>query len=62
MKTGTLLALILMVAVAIAHALRLLTATPVIVGSFEVPMWGSVGGIIVPGVIAWLLWRDLRKR
>jgi len=61
-KTGALLAFVLMILVAIAHALRLLTATPVIVGSFEVPMWGSVGGVFLPGLIAWLLWRESRGR
>jgi len=59
MKTGTKLAIAVFSIVAIAHLLRLVYAVDVSIGSWNAPMWVSVLGVLVPGVIAILLWRDL---
>lgn len=59
MKTGTKLAIAVFGIVAIAHLLRLVYAVDVSIGSWNAPMWVSVLGVLVPGVIAILLWRDL---
>ena len=58
MKTGTLLAIILFALVAVAHLIRLVDRTEVVVGTTVVPLWGSVLGVVVPGLLAWLLWRE----
>jgi hypothetical protein len=58
MKTGTLLAIILFALVAVAHLIRLVDRTEVVVGTMVVPLWVSVLGVVVPGLIAWLLWRE----
>ncbi|NNK37898.1 MAG: hypothetical protein HKP03_05420 [Xanthomonadales bacterium] len=60
MKTGSLIAVVLFIAVAMAHLLRLLTGTPVTIGGTPLPMWVSSVGVIVPAVIAWMLWRESR--
>lgn len=58
MKPGTLLAIIVFTLVAVAHLLRLVTGTPVTIGESAIPQWISIVGVIVPGLIAWLLWRE----
>jgi hypothetical protein len=58
MKTGSLLAVIVFVLVAVAHLLRVVSGTEVVVGGVDIPQWVSVLGVIVPGLIAWLLWKE----
>lgn len=60
MKTGAKLAMVLFLLVALAHALRLAFSIPVTAGSWAVPQWISLFGVIVPAGIAWLLWREGR--
>ena len=58
MKTGTLLAIILFTVVAFVHLLRLIYGINVTIDDWVTPQWLSVLGVIGPGVIAWLLWRE----
>jgi len=58
MKIGSVLAIALLSVVAVAHLLRLIYGTEVIVGGVVIPQWVSGGGVVVPGAIAWLLWRE----
>ena len=58
MKTGSKLAILLFVLVAIAHLMRLLGSVEVTVGEWSVPQWVSVMGVIVPLAIAGLLWTE----
>jgi hypothetical protein len=58
MKTGTLLAIILLTVVALTHLLRLIYGINVTIDDWVTPQWLSVLGVIGPGVIAWLLWRE----
>jgi len=58
MKTGSKLAILLFILVAIAHLSRLVNGIDVTVGEWIVPQWVSVVGVIVPAVIAVLLWRE----
>ena len=60
MKTGTLLAIIVFTIVAFAHLLRLVGGTQIVVGSTTIPMWVSFVGILVPGLIVVLLWKETR--
>lgn len=39
--------------IAICHLLRLVDATPVTVGLWEIPVWASAVGAIVAGFLAW---------
>lgn len=58
MKTGSKLAILLLVLVATAHLLRLLGGIEVTVGEWSVPQWVSAVGVIVPLAIAGLLWSE----
>lgn len=60
MKTGSMLAILLFTLVAIAHLLRLVLGIEVTAGGWNVPQWVSVGGVFVPAMIAYLLWRESR--
>ena len=60
MKTGTLLAIIVFTIVAVAHLLRLVDGTQILVGSTTIPMWVSVPGALLPGLIVVLLWMEAR--
>ena len=58
MKTGSKLAIILFTLVAIGHLLRLIGGFPMSVGDWGVPQWFSVFGVVVPGLVAYLLWKE----
>jgi len=58
MKTGTLLAIIVFTVVALAHLYRLVTGTEILLDGDTVPQWISVPGVLVPGLIAWVLWKE----
>ena len=60
MKIGSLLAIIVFTIVAIAHLLRLVDGTQIVVGSTTIPMWVSYAGTLIPGLIAFLLWKESR--
>lgn len=60
MKTGTLLSIIVFVLVAIAHVLRLIYGAEVTVEGTSIPQWVSILGVIVPALLAFLLWREGR--
>lgn len=57
MKTGTKLAILVFTIVVIAHLLRLVTGTDIIIGDWNAPQWVSIVGAIIPGAIAWMLWK-----
>ena len=60
MRTGSLLAMIAFVLVALGHAVRLALRLPVTVGDTEVSMAVSVVGVVVPLALAVMLWRESR--
>jgi Na+/proline symporter len=59
-KTGSLLAFIIFILVALAHLLRLIYSSEIIVDGYVVPQWVSVVGLIVPAFVAYLLWKEGR--
>jgi len=61
MKPVTTLVFIILIAVSIAHLLRLIFQVEIIAGGFYVPVWLSIFGFIIPLVLALLLWRENRK-
>ena len=58
MKPASLMAALVFSLVAIAHLLRLVFQVEVLVGGATIPMWVSVVGLIVPGALAVVLWRE----
>ncbi len=58
MKTGSKLAIIVFSIVAILHLLRMVFGVSLTMGSWSAPQWISVVGVVGPGVIAWMLWKE----
>jgi len=57
-KPVVFLAAIIFALVALAHLLRLIFDVSVLIGTWSVPMWLSLVGFVVPGVLAMALWRE----
>jgi len=53
-----LLASLMLGLVAIAHLLRLVFRVEIVAGGVSVPLWVSLFGLLVPGVLAVALWRE----
>ncbi len=60
MKPGIKIAIVIFVVIAVAHLLRLVFLIPITAGEMNVPHWISVFGVVVPLLVAWLLWRESR--
>ena len=58
MKTGARIAVVIFLLVAFAHLLRLIFMVPITAGETNVPQWISLFGVVVPALVAWLLWRE----
>ncbi len=54
------LAIIFLVLVALLYVPRLLATVEVTVGGTEIPLWLGVFGVLVPGALAYLWWREHR--
>jgi len=61
MKPFTKLAAVLLGIVALAHLYRVLRPFEVVVAGQAVPEWVSLVGLVVPGVLAVMLWRESRS-
>ena len=61
MKPVTTIVVILLMAISIAHLLRLILQVDVVVNGMNIPIWLSILGCIVPAVLALMLWRENRK-
>ena len=57
----TMLAAVIFLVMALIHAYRLATHFQIIVGSHAIPMSVSWLGILVPGLLAILLFREARR-
>lgn len=58
MKPFTTIAVALFALIAVAHLLRLIFSWEVVVAGFVIPMWWSVGGIVVASCLALMVWRE----
>jgi hypothetical protein len=56
----TLIAALIFALMALLHVYRLFTHFQVILGSHTIPMWVSYLGVVVPGVLAIMLYRESR--
>jgi protein-S-isoprenylcysteine O-methyltransferase Ste14 len=62
MKPASVIAAIVLAIVAIAHALRLVFHTEVIVGGTVIPMWVSGLGCVVAAILSVLVLREARSK
>ena len=60
MKPFTKIASILLALVGLLHLARVILNMQIIVGSFEIPMWVSIVGFIVPTLLSIGLWKELK--
>jgi len=61
MKPVTTIVAILLVAISIAHLLRLILQVDIVANVVNIPIWFSIFGCIVPAGLAFMLWRENRK-
>lgn len=61
MKPVTIIVVILLIAVAVAHLLRFVFQVDIVVNGVNIPVWLSVLACIIPAGLAWMLWRENRK-
>ena len=61
MKPFTTLAAILLALISLAHLYRLVRPFEVVVGGTQIPMWVSIGGLVVAGGLSIMLWRESRR-
>jgi len=58
MKTGSLIAMIVLVIVSFLHLLRVIFGLDFTVGDVSIPMWASYVAVVGSGLVAFLLWRE----
>jgi len=56
----TTFAAIIFAIIALAHLYRLFTHFQIILGSHTIPMWMSYFGVLIPGILAVMLFRESR--
>ncbi len=61
MKTGSLLASILLSIVAFGHLLRIAFGVELLVEGLVIPQWPSILGVVIPVGIVWLLWKESKN-
>jgi hypothetical protein len=61
MKPVTTIVVILLVAISVAHLLRIIFQVDIVANGVNIPIWLSIVGCIVPAVLAFMLWRENRK-
>ena len=62
MKPFTKIAIAVFSLVAVLHLLRLVFGWEVIVSGIIIPLWVSVIGFLVAGLLAVLLWREMKGK
>ena len=58
MKPFTTVAVAFLTLIAIVHLLRLFAGWEVIVAGFVVPVWWSAFGLVIPGGLSLMVWRE----
>jgi flagellar biosynthesis protein FliR len=61
MKPVTTIVVILLIAISIAHLLRVVLQVNIVANGVNIPIWLSILGCIVPATLAFMLWRENRK-
>jgi hypothetical protein len=61
MKPVTTIVTILLVAISIAHLLRLILQVDIVANGVNIPVWLSILGCIGPAVLAFMLWRENKR-
>ena len=59
-RPATMIAALIFFAMALIHVYRLFTGFQIVIGSHAIPMWVSYLGVLVPGLLGYLLLRENR--
>ncbi len=57
-RPASFLATVFLALVALAHVLRIVYSVEAVVAGVALPIWISVPAIVVPGGLAWWLWKE----
>ena len=60
MKPFTVVAIGVFTLASLFHLLRYALGWEVVVNSVTMPLWVSLFGFIIPGVLAFMLWREMK--
>ena len=60
-KPFTMLAAVIFGAMALIHAYRLVTHFQMVFGNHVIPLWASWVGIVIPGILAIMLYRESKS-
>lgn len=58
MKPFTTIAVAFLALIAVVHLLRLFAGWEAIVAGFVIPVWWSAFGLVIPGGLALMVWRE----
>jgi hypothetical protein len=58
MKPFTTIAVAFLMLIAVVHLLRLVAGWEVVVAGFVIPVWWSAFGLVIPGGMALMVWRE----
>jgi hypothetical protein len=61
MKPFTKIASVIFGIIALLHLLRLMNHIGIVVGSFQVPLWVSIGGFVVTAILCIGLWKEANR-
>ena len=59
-RPAPMIAALIFFAMALIHVYRLFTGFQIVIGSHAIPMWVSYLGVLVPGLLGYLLLRENR--
>jgi hypothetical protein len=60
MNPFTKLGAVLFALIALAHLYRIVRPFEIVVAGSAVPQWASIVGLIIAGILAFMLWRESR--
>ena len=60
-KPFTIIAIVVFTLVALLHLLRYFLGWEITVNTAAIPMWVSMAGFLIAGLLAFMLWREMGK-
>ena len=61
MKPFTTIAVAFLTLIAVVHLIRLVAGWEVVVAGFVIPVWWSALGLVIPGGMALMVWREAHR-
>jgi len=61
MKPFTVIAIVVFALVSLLHLVRYFLGWEIIVNAVSIPMWLSLLGFVIAGVLAYMLWHEMKQ-